>query len=166
MGIYYVSGIPYSSDELYHHGVKGQRWGVRRSREELGYKSSPSVFGLNRVESSFVRRYRESQKSAERMYKKAQNRKKKGKDFRSFIDRAKRFEKEASTIKKLNMQYNSLSQKDKKKINSGAEFTSIVLGFSKRASGVYNHSGVRINAVRRRTDDYIDAAVRKSTRQH
>ncbi len=27
-------------DELYHHGVKGQRWGVRRTKEELGYKTS------------------------------------------------------------------------------------------------------------------------------
>ena len=26
---YYVGGIPFSS-ELYHHGIKGQKWGVRR----------------------------------------------------------------------------------------------------------------------------------------
>ena len=26
---YYIAGIPYSA-ELYHHGIKGQRWGVRR----------------------------------------------------------------------------------------------------------------------------------------
>lgn len=29
MSIYYVSGVPYS-DELYHHGIKGQKWGIRR----------------------------------------------------------------------------------------------------------------------------------------
>ena len=36
MSIYYVSGIPYSSDELYHHGIKGQKWGERRFQNKDG----------------------------------------------------------------------------------------------------------------------------------
>ncbi len=32
---YYVAGIPFSS-ELYHHGIKGQKWGVRRFQNPDG----------------------------------------------------------------------------------------------------------------------------------
>lgn len=35
MSTYYVAGLPYSS-ELYHHGIKGQKWGVRRFQNSDG----------------------------------------------------------------------------------------------------------------------------------
>lgn len=42
-------GIPYTTDRaLEHHGIKGMKWGIRRTPEQLGYKKakkkSPSVF--------------------------------------------------------------------------------------------------------------------------
>ena len=50
MSTYYVAGLPYSS-ELYHHGIKGQKWGIRRFQNPDGtytasgkdryYKKSP-----------------------------------------------------------------------------------------------------------------------------
>ena len=36
MGIYYVSGIPYSSDYLMHYGILGQKWGIRRFQNPDG----------------------------------------------------------------------------------------------------------------------------------
>lgn len=39
MNTYYVAGIPYSS-ELYHHGIKGQHWGIRRYQNEDGSLTS------------------------------------------------------------------------------------------------------------------------------
>lgn len=35
MNTYYVAGIPYTS-ELYHHGIKGQKWGIRRFQNPDG----------------------------------------------------------------------------------------------------------------------------------
>lgn len=35
MNIYYVAGMPYS-DELYHYGIKGQKWGIRRFQNADG----------------------------------------------------------------------------------------------------------------------------------
>ena len=34
--IYYVGDIPYGQNELYHHGIKGMKWGVRRYQNPDG----------------------------------------------------------------------------------------------------------------------------------
>lgn len=61
MATYYVAGVPYSN-ELYHHGVKGQKWGVRRSPEELGYDVGQRIQnGINRLVRPAQRVYEKGQ---------------------------------------------------------------------------------------------------------
>lgn len=36
MGIYYIAGMAYDSNYLEHHGIKGQKWGIRRFQNEDG----------------------------------------------------------------------------------------------------------------------------------
>ena len=58
MSTYYVAGIPYSSSDIYHHGIKGQKWGVRRTPEQLGYDVGQKIQnGINRVMHPFQKAY-------------------------------------------------------------------------------------------------------------
>lgn len=46
----------YYQAELYHYGIKGMRWGVRRSKEELRYNKSSVIASVNRSIKSHVTR--------------------------------------------------------------------------------------------------------------
>ena len=63
MNTYYVAGIPYS-DELYHHGIKGQKWGIRRYQNLDGtltdagkarYGNDPEKRGSKKLERQLIR---------------------------------------------------------------------------------------------------------------
>lgn len=43
--------------ELYHHGVKGMKWGVRRTPEQLGYKTNKEVKKLSETYAGSHREY-------------------------------------------------------------------------------------------------------------
>ena len=73
MSLYYIAGYPVS-DELWHHGIKDQRWGIRRFQNEDG---SLTPAGKERYR-KYSNRYAEKADSA-----KAEGNTKKEKQYRS-----------------------------------------------------------------------------------
>lgn len=61
--------------ELYHHGVKGQRWGVRRYQNEDGSLTAEGYqhWGLNPDGSKFKGRYNRNDRYTENTTKKAKS---------------------------------------------------------------------------------------------
>lgn len=58
---YYVGSNMYSDDALQHHGIIGQKWGVRRTPEQLGYRGARHVKVKN-ISRKEERQNRKSQK--------------------------------------------------------------------------------------------------------
>lgn len=38
--MYYIGAVPFGGDDVQHFGIKGMKWGVRRTPEQLGHKSA------------------------------------------------------------------------------------------------------------------------------
>ena len=115
MGVYYISGIPFG-DELYHHGIKGQKWGIRRSREELGYDTNGR---LNAVQRRIAKLYSKNMSKHGRLMVKANARKKAGKNASKLFDKAKRFMNQANIQKSMAKTYMSLTKSEQRAINKG-----------------------------------------------
>lgn len=97
--IYYVGDIPYGQNELYHHGIKGMKWGVRRYQNPDGsltiagkarYNVGRAVGNVGKAISSAYTAHRS--KVAERRQKKEEAKPKKAseltdQELRQAIDR-------------------------------------------------------------------------------
>lgn len=136
MSTYYVAGIPYSDNyynELYHHGIKGQKWGIRRYQNEDGtltnagrarYSKGESEHDLgignkkrlNTVDKRLLM-YHNSYKNAEdRSYQKAAKAQFKGRDATKYINRAKQFAQSAKMFENMSKTYQSLDMREQKRI--------------------------------------------------
>ena len=53
MNTYYVAGIPYSCEQ-FHHGIKGQKWGIRRYQNEDGSLTSDGIARYNKLNKKII----------------------------------------------------------------------------------------------------------------
>lgn len=130
---YYVAGIPYSA-ELYHHGIKGQKWGVRRyqnddgtltsaGRERYGMRDMASDMGfgekghLNSTQKHLSRYASSYANAALRKYNKAEKMQQKGKDNSKVMKKAENLEKNASYYRDMGIKYASLPKGEQMRIN-------------------------------------------------
>lgn len=130
--MYYVGTFPFG-DELYHHGIKGQKWGIRRfqnpdgtyteaglkryrrfdAKSDLGYKPFQR---LNKVQSGYTDRYKTDVKGYIKNTKKSNKTKRETKRVK-YAREAKAFLARSETTKAMNQYYNSLFSSDKKNLN-------------------------------------------------
>lgn len=137
MGVYYVGGISYSSDELYHHGIKGQKWGIRRFQNEDGsfteegkrhaakYSKTDARtalgFGekghMNTIQKSLTGRYQKAIQKSAKYGMKGDKALSKGKDPSKYYDKGRSFLSRANAQKSMAAYYNSADVQTKARLN-------------------------------------------------
>lgn len=129
-------------DELYHHGVKGMKWGVRRTKAQLGYKTTS---GKKKKSNSLIKSYVNKRKTAkqkkvaaEKAKQEAANAKK-----RSISEMSDAELRERISRLQMEKQYKELLQTSKPQTSRGKKFVANVLEKSGEnlATQVVNHYG-------------------------
>lgn len=133
---YYIAGYPVS-DELYHHGIQGQKWGIRRyqnpdgtltaagrarysydqSMRELGIEEKKNKWTTDVVEKRLVGQHMRYKNAEDRSWRRAAKAKSKGKDPSKYINKAKEFSKSADMVKKMGLNYKDLDKGTKRSMN-------------------------------------------------
>lgn len=136
------------SDELYHYGIKGQKWGVRRTPEQLGHPK------LTRAEKRAAKIREKNVKKREKMRKKslkaakrtkkeqAKFEKEKAELMRSPVTMAKYKEKFTNeeidaALKRFEME-KKLTEYSVKERRRGKEFIDDMVGLAETAKKGYN----------------------------
>lgn len=138
---YFYTGNLISKEELYHHGILGQKWGIRRFqnldgsltaegkkryryrsetiRQELGYGANARK-KTNYAERRIIYQYRQAKQGRDVNLARAEKAKLKGKTAKAQRCRklGKEFSDEMLKLKNVASKYRSFSPKERKKINS------------------------------------------------
>lgn len=112
--MYQIGSVEYG-DELFHHGIKGMKWGIRRTPEELGHKPSNSL-----KNSPPKKRVKITDVSDDRL-KSMTDRRKRENDYRAEVVRTKKLKREASGLEDRN-------QKAQRRSAMSVAFVQHVLG--------------------------------------
>ena len=100
--MYQIGSVEYGG-ELFHHGIKGMKWGVRRTPEELGHKPS-----TNSKNSPPKKRVKITDVSDDRL-KSMIDRRKRENDYRAEVLRTRKLRREASGREDKNQKANRRS---------------------------------------------------------
>lgn len=125
MKIYYVANVPYS-DEVFHSGIKGQKWGIRRFQNPDGsYTEEGKIrYGYkgrtNAVRKSLARGYRKNLAKSEKAYQKSKNQKDTviGRvKAKRFMNKGYEYSRSAEMYKKMSTKYEEMDRKERNHIN-------------------------------------------------
>lgn len=144
-------------DELMHHGVKGMKWGVRRSPEQLGHKTSSGTGKRKSSKSSgsITKAFKKTGKKVSSLYSKNKASRQAKKTAKAEAEKANRKKSISEMsdaelreqINRLNLekQYKQLVAERNPNKGKGKQFVSKVLEASGQqlATQVVNHYGAK-----------------------
>ena len=88
MKTYYVAGIPYS-DELFHYGIKGQKWGIRRFQNEDGTLTPAGKSRYGNDVKDTIENFRTGKNKVQRKVDELKNGKTKAQETKEMVNKMK-----------------------------------------------------------------------------
>lgn len=123
-------------NELYHHGIKGQKWGVRRSKAELGYPESSSKKIISQKRSKQKRKLKDfSKNNKERLKNKREEILKSPTKLYKYRDQFT--EQEIKDAVKRFETNKKLSELSNYEMNTGKRYVDTFLGYADTGIKVY-----------------------------